>query len=250
MAAPRETSWQRRLLPGAALRPEPRAREIPQDPLADIRDDVDTQVLPIFLEEAAELYPQAGERVRAWRRAPGDDTRARQLRRTLHTFKGSARMAGAMRLGELVHLMESRLDLDDSPVSVSTDLFERSTRSRPHRVRARCVARREDQRRPSWARTGTRPPRGGTRRHAVADASAEWPSERTSSFSLPSPDVRLSARVGRGCRSRAGARAMLRVRADIIDRLVNEAGEVAIARARIESELRALKAALFELPAT
>ena len=83
---------------------EPARREVSQDPLAVIRDDVDTQVLPIFLEEAAELYPQAGERVRAWRRAPGDDTRARQLRRTLHTFKGSARMAGAMRLGELVHL--------------------------------------------------------------------------------------------------------------------------------------------------
>ena len=40
---------------------------------------------------------------------------------------------------------------------------------------------------------------------------------------------------------------MLRVRADIIDRLVNEAGEVAIARARIEGELRALKANLLEL---
>src|SRR6185295_12814591 len=83
-----------------------------------------TQVLPIFLEEAAELYPQAGEQVRAWRRAPNDDARARQLRRTLHTFKGSARMAGAMRLGELVHLMESRLDLDEAPVPGSTDLFE------------------------------------------------------------------------------------------------------------------------------
>ncbi len=44
-----------------------------------------------------------------------------------------------------------------------------------------------------------------------------------------------------------GARAQLRVRADLIDRLVNEAGEVAIARARVEGELRALKANLLEL---
>ncbi len=44
-----------------------------------------------------------------------------------------------------------------------------------------------------------------------------------------------------------GQRAMLRVRADIIDRLVNEAGEVAIARARVEGELRALKSNLLEL---
>ena len=36
-----------------------------ENPLAGIRDDVDTQVLAIFLEEAAELYPQAGEQVRA-----------------------------------------------------------------------------------------------------------------------------------------------------------------------------------------
>jgi chemosensory pili system protein ChpA (sensor histidine kinase/response regulator) len=42
-------------------------------------------------------------------------------------------------------------------------------------------------------------------------------------------------------------RATVRVRADIIDRLVNETGEVAIARARIEGELRALKTNLLEL---
>ena len=40
---------------------------------------------------------------------------------------------------------------------------------------------------------------------------------------------------------------MLRVRADLIDRLVNEAGEVAIARARVEGELRSLKGNLLEL---
>jgi chemosensory pili system protein ChpA (sensor histidine kinase/response regulator) len=44
----------------------------------------------------------------------------------------------------------------------------------------------------------------------------------------------------------AAARAMLRVRADLIDRLVNEAGEVSIARSRIEGDLRAVKHALFE----
>jgi chemosensory pili system protein ChpA (sensor histidine kinase/response regulator) len=44
----------------------------------------------------------------------------------------------------------------------------------------------------------------------------------------------------------AASRAMLRVRADLIDRLVNEAGEVSIARSRIEGDLRAIKGALFE----
>jgi chemosensory pili system protein ChpA (sensor histidine kinase/response regulator) len=39
----------------------------------------------------------------------------------------------------------------------------------------------------------------------------------------------------------------LRVRADLVDQLVNEAGEVAIARGRIEGELLALKGSLLEL---
>ena len=45
----------------------------------------------------------------------------------------------------------------------------------------------------------------------------------------------------------ATTRALLRVRADLIDKLSNEAGEVAIARARVEGELRSLKANLLEL---
>ena len=42
-------------------------------------------------------------------------------------------------------------------------------------------------------------------------------------------------------------RASLRVRADLIDRLVNEAGELSIARARIEGEMRSLKGSLLDL---
>ena len=42
-------------------------------------------------------------------------------------------------------------------------------------------------------------------------------------------------------------RATLRVRADLIDRLANEAGELSIARARIEGEMRGLKGSLLDL---
>ena len=62
----------------------------------------------------------------------------------------------------------------------------------------------------------------------------------------PHPAARRRARRRRR-RLETGARAQLRVRADIIDRLVNEAGEVAIARARVEGELRSLKSNLLEL---
>jgi chemosensory pili system protein ChpA (sensor histidine kinase/response regulator) len=44
-----------------------------------------------------------------------------------------------------------------------------------------------------------------------------------------------------------GQQATVRVRADLIDRLVNEAGELSIARTRIEGEMRSLKGSLLDL---
>ncbi|MBK9608347.1 MAG: Hpt domain-containing protein [Betaproteobacteria bacterium] len=92
--------------------------------LAAVRDDLDAQLLPIFLEEAQELFPHAGALLRDWRRAPQQREYAQDLRRTLHTLKGSARMAGAMRLGELTHLMESRLMAGQREVDPSPELFD------------------------------------------------------------------------------------------------------------------------------
>ena len=92
--------------------------------LAGVRDSVNGELLAIFLEEAAELFPAAGEQLRAWRGAPHDQQAPQQLRRTLHTLKGSARMAGALRLGELTHAMESRLLAGDDMAVATPELFE------------------------------------------------------------------------------------------------------------------------------
>src|SRR5262249_34092492 len=55
---------------------------------------------------------------------PTDTSSPNQLRRTLHTFKGSARMTGAMRLGELTHRMESRLDVGGAPAPATPALLD------------------------------------------------------------------------------------------------------------------------------
>ncbi|HEX5339209.1 MAG TPA: Hpt domain-containing protein, partial [Gallionella sp.] len=72
-------------------------------------DDVDAELLPVFIEEADELCPKIGELLRVWPDAPDDERQARLLKRLLHTLKGSARMTGAMRIGELVHAMEDHV---------------------------------------------------------------------------------------------------------------------------------------------
>jgi len=76
--------------------------------MGKVQDDIDRELLPLFMEEAGELYPQIGHTLRAWRERSADALLARKLQRTLHTLKGSARMTGAMRVGELVHRMEEQ----------------------------------------------------------------------------------------------------------------------------------------------
>ncbi|MBS0327358.1 MAG: Hpt domain-containing protein [Proteobacteria bacterium] len=267
----------------------------PDETLLDVTDEVDELVLPIFLEEAGELVPRAGNELRLWRRNPDDHEMVGELRRTLHTLKGSARMAGAMRLGELAHRMESRLSTDESVPLAGHDVFEAldtdldrigfvlealregrsnvalpwlapaaddasATATAPEDRRAEGAA--EDAGEP--ARHDDRAASGlaaieSAREEAALDAGAAHRLDEAQSMhasagtdSAAGTDAapagfRERRRVPRTHEPELGARAMLRVRADILDRLVNEAGEVSIARARVESELRALKGNLLEL---
>jgi chemosensory pili system protein ChpA (sensor histidine kinase/response regulator) len=194
--------------------------------LTGVRDELDRELLPIFLDEAQELFPRAGGLLRDWRRAPSDGQHARELRRTLHTLKGSARMAGAMRLGEVTHLMESRLLVGDREVVPSTELFE-ALDSDLDQIAAflDALQTKAPRHAPDVSLVATTP----TAEAPAAEPAAAVVHDET----VVEPDVQQ--------------RATVRVRSDVIDRLVNESGEVAIARARIEGELRALKANLLEL---
>ncbi|MGZ8242075.1 Hpt domain-containing protein [Methylomagnum sp.] len=66
-------------------------------------------LLSVFIEEAQELLPQIGEAIRAWREHPQELAHARSMLRVLHTLKGSSRLAGALRLGECAHQMETEI---------------------------------------------------------------------------------------------------------------------------------------------
>jgi chemosensory pili system protein ChpA (sensor histidine kinase/response regulator) len=208
-----------------------------------------------------------------------------------------------MRLGELTHLMESRILVGDDTVAATPELFEaldtdldqiawvldalregRTNVELPWVVEARAAALAAD--------AGPFPAPERTEVAAVdaaavspvdtlsADepAAAEavlppdlaplepaMPASTTAAAGLPDagfiapaggePPVVVplagaaapAVRAEVAADAEAGARAMLRVRADMIDRLVNEAGEVAIARSRVEGELRSLKSNLLEL---
>jgi chemosensory pili system protein ChpA (sensor histidine kinase/response regulator) len=76
----------------------------------DVEDAVDAELFPIFEEEAQELLPQISEALRAWMAEPAQSELGSACMRSLHTLKGGARLAGAMRVGELAHRLESAIE--------------------------------------------------------------------------------------------------------------------------------------------
>ena len=204
-----------------------------------IRDDLDRDLLPVFLEEARELIPQVSEATRQWRGSPGDHAPAADLRRLLHTLKGSARMTGLMRLGELAHVLESRIvsmeEFESAPAQLFDEIEERVDR---FSVSLERLARGEDilDAMPIDVPVTAifEQQKDKPRAIAVIAAAAQEVAQAAQAQALP-PELR-EARV-----------ALLRVNADLIDRFVNEAGELSIARSRIEGEMAAFKRALVDL---
>ncbi len=243
------------------------APKVATDPLLDIRDDIDEQVLPIFLEEAQELYPRASEQLIGWRDSPQDGSFSDGLKRTLHTLKGSARMAGAMRLGELAHNFETRLvDVAGVPAASVFDdfdeylddiayLLERLTRGEKDVVLPRYLPQAGDMASGPAEVISVEP-------SGVAEA-AVFPVAATTAEAAPAiaaaPSVaeiarRLAVQPAVAAPVAAAApdtaAAFLRVRSDAVEQLADESGEISIARSRIEAEMRSLKGGLLDLTAS
>jgi chemosensory pili system protein ChpA (sensor histidine kinase/response regulator) len=192
-------------------------------------DDIDPELLQIFLDEAHELIPAVGAALRDWRENGDNRLLGQALQRVLHTLKGSARMAGAMALGELTHRMETRVENAITMKTLPATFFEELDAS--------------------WDRMGLlfdRLQKPGVAGEPPAAEPVAAPAGRERAATAPAT-APAPVPAALPAEREAQPRAVLRVRADIIDRLVNEAGEVAIARSRIEGEMRALKAAMQEL---
>ncbi len=227
--------------------PVAQPEEQPADTGRVIKDDVDEQLLPIFLEEANDLLPQIGDSIKAWKQDPDDNTISRKLQRDLHTLKGGARMAGAMRLGELIHRMESQVidgmveELHETTLFGELESYFDRTNSSIERLLASKQA--EAVEKPEA--TPEAPAQGKS--ELKVEAKAEAKTEAV-------PEVKLLQEAEKPVHPKQAAAmernvpaTMLRVRSDTLDYLVNEAGEISVTRSRVEAELRGVKAGMHEL---
>ena len=69
-------------------------------------DSSDREIIEIFLEEAEELMEVLDDSVVSWKANPSDRSGADEILRTLHTIKGGARLAGLSAIGDYTHTFE------------------------------------------------------------------------------------------------------------------------------------------------
>ncbi|HEY0333546.1 MAG TPA: Hpt domain-containing protein [Stenotrophomonas sp.] len=217
--------------------------------------ELDRELVDIFVEEGKDLLDHCDGLIAGLRKAPDDRELIAGLQRDLHTLKGGARMAGINAIGDLGHGIESLLELvaANRTVIVRDDvhLLERGfdrlhqllTRTGEHRA----VKMPVDLLAAFDARVHGRP------EVPAADADVQ---DMISAAVAPTLQMPLSAPVpveGIVDEELGATRApqeQVRVRADLLDSLVNHAGEVAIYRSRLEQQLGAFRGAMSELDRT
>ncbi|CAN7179803.1 Hpt domain-containing protein [Rhizobacter sp. LjRoot28] len=273
-----------------------RADRTDDDDDIDAVDAVDAELFPIFEEEAEELLPQLASALRDWARQPEVTSHAASCMRTLHTFKGGARLAGAMRLGEMAHRLETGIEHLLAAEHATTADVER-LQSRADALAAtfdalksrdaQAYADAADALASAPAAAAAVPTPVASPMAAAAPVAPELPVELPPSLpviaptavvppvltAVPETPMAAAAAVPEAPelapasseidwsrfadRSEdtdaaahqpvAAANAAIRVRGPLLERMVNQAGEVSITRSRIEAEVGNIRGSLGDL---
>lgn len=229
-----------------------------EDEEIDAVDAIDPDLFPIFEEEGAELMPQLGGALRQWSARPDNQGARMEVLRALHTLKGSARLAGALRLGEMAHRIESEIEFLGSDAAASAEFeplinrfdameaaFEALRNADAAAAAAPVVlaplAAAEPEPAAATVEAAATPGATETAAESAAPVAAAAAPSGSRKLSVPAPQTMAMQPL------RQAANASIRVRSQLLDRMVNQAGEVMITRSRLEAELSQLRGSLNDM---
>ncbi len=228
--------------PAFVAQPAAATPAVISEPVPEPRDELDAELLQTFIAEANDLLPAIAATLRAL--AAPDSTeaeqagRSRELMRSLHTVKGSARMAGAMALGEMAHQMETRLE-----TAMQLPRLPAPSIDELHAEFDRLLARFD-------RLCGNEPAPAAAAPDAPTPAGEPAPAEAGTEPMAAAGDEPAAAATADAAGRQAAPAAVtpfIRVRADVLDKLVDHAGEVSIARSKLETEVGTLRGSLTDL---
>ncbi|MHC8323478.1 Hpt domain-containing protein [Pseudomonas sp. GB2N2] len=193
----------------------------------------DPELLEIFLEEGFDIIENSGAALLRWQAEPANRQEMETLLRDLHTLKGGARMVEIAPIGDLAHELEFLYEGVSAGTLKPTAALFALLQSSHDRLAQMLDATRAGQPMPPTdrlidaIRNFSHP--------AVAEAPVAAPAAPKVETPAPQAD--------------AGAD-MVKVSAELLDDLVNLAGETSILRGRIEQQVSDAQVALNEMETT
>ncbi|NOZ52681.1 MAG: response regulator [Gammaproteobacteria bacterium] len=233
----------------------------------DAVEEYDEDVIEIFLEEAEEIQENADRLLHEWVKDVDNRDLIAEMQRALHTLKGGARMANITPIGDLSHGIESLLEGITEGRLLPTPEYPQVVQA-CHDWLAHAIEKVKQQKPLTEATELTRQLdnllSGKRALHGVEQVSDATPQEvlpeaapvnlvELPSFSkIDDADAQIESQLHVVAKSSAArvADEQIRVKADLIDNMVNHAGEVNIYNARMGQQLGAWHFNLTELDQT
>ncbi|OOG47947.1 Hpt domain-containing protein [Rhodanobacter sp. C01] len=222
---------------------------------------IDADLLEVFLDEAREILDHADGVLAHWHAEPAELAHVAELQRDLHTLKGGARIAGLSSVGDLTHAIETLLEkpIRDAektgPLIAALEAsfdqlhaltqqvsqgqlpdYPQATIDRLLEMAGEHVLAEDDAPATAMLPVSMQTP-------VVRSVAAPVVSALPEGLELPEllPEEEEEIR---------SPQEQIRVRADLLDNLVNHAGEVAIYRSRLEQQVAGYRFNLVELEQT
>jgi chemosensory pili system protein ChpA (sensor histidine kinase/response regulator) len=223
-------------------------------------DNVDMEILAIFIEEAEELLESLDQSILDWSNKASDQTYLDNLLRHLHTLKGGARLAGLNSLGEYSHNLESFLiGVQQHPVELDDEFFALLNRHQDEITRRVAIYKKmlEGTAEADEMSSLSNNEAFSSGRHEdrlsvpqPGSAQKEQASATSYATSYAAPDAAPHSAPHSVPKTPAATQEMVRVSAELLEELVSLAGETSITRGRIEQQISDFGESLQEMEET
>ncbi|HEY0197130.1 MAG TPA: Hpt domain-containing protein [Rhodanobacter sp.] len=220
---------------------------------------IDADLLEVFIDEAREILDHADGVLAQWHAEPTQLAHVGELQRDLHTLKGGARIAGLAAVGDLTHAIETLLEKPiRDPARTGTLIVALEASFDQLHSFVQQVSQGQATEYPQatidhlLALAGEKTLADDALLEAAVALppakpakAAQVPAAPSSALGLDLPELLPEAEE-----EARSSQEQIRVRADLLDSLVNHAGEVAIYRSRLEQQVAGYRFNLVELEQT
>ncbi|MFI8481881.1 Hpt domain-containing protein [Pseudomonas sp. NPDC078700] len=213
----------------------------------------ESDILDIFLEEADELLESMEVAVGRWDVNRDDAAAVDDILRVLHTLKGGARLAGQRRLGDLTHDLEQHLsEAQQQPAPWPESIYLDVQSGYEGLVNEVELLRERLANEPLDAPVEVAP------QAPTADYQANLSAPIVAASAMPAqelvnkvlPFVRRAQEAAQEAASRRAPQELVKVPAELLEGLVNLAGETSIFRGRVEQQVSDFGFTLSEMEST